>query len=195
VDTYANPLTVGTANASLTNTSGVLESPDGTASYTGNSITTTTSGKTTITFRFYAYGAEAAGGNGGLEGNLTFGGTLVASPTISTTGTLSAVNTTYGTASASPTSFTVSGNALNGTTAVTVTPPAGFEVATSADFSTTIGTSASALSLGTATSIASTTVYVRLAATTVVGAYSGNIVVAGGGGIFSKCGYRFQYGF
>jgi hypothetical protein len=183
VDAYANPLTVGTANASLTNTSGVLESPDATSSYTGNSITTTTSGKTTITFRFYAYGAEAAGGNGGLEGNLTFGGTLVAAPTISSTGTLSAVNTTYGTASASPTSFTVSGSNLNGTAAVTVTPPAGFEVATSSDFSTTIGTSASALSLGTASSIASTTIYVRLAATTVVGAYSGNIVVAGGGAI------------
>jgi len=183
VDTYANPLAVGSANASLTNTSGVLESPDGTTSYTGNSITTTTSGKTTITFRFYAYGAEAAGGNGGLEGNLTFGGTLVASPTISTSGTLSAVNTNYGTASASPTSFTVSGSALNGTAAVTVTPPAGFEVATSSDFSTTIGTSASALSLGTATSIASTTIYVRLAATASVSGspYSGNIVVAGGG--------------
>ena len=106
-----------------------------------------------------------------------------ASPTISTSGTLSAVNTTYGTASASPTSFTVSGSNLNGTTAVTVTPPAGFEVATSSDFSTTIGTSASALSLGTATSIASTTIYVRLAATASVSGspYSGNIVVAGGG--------------
>ena len=106
-----------------------------------------------------------------------------ASPTISTSGTLSAVNTTYGTASASPTSFAISGSNLNGTAAVTVTPPAGFEVATSSDFSTTIGTSASALSLGTATSIASTTIYVRLAATASVSGspYSGNIVVAGGG--------------
>jgi hypothetical protein len=183
VDTYANPLTVGTANASLTNTSGVLESPDGTSPYTGNSITTTTSGKTTITFRFYAYGAESASGTGGLEGNLTFGGTLVAAPTISISGTLSAVSTTYGTASTSPTSFTVSGSGLNGTAGVTVTPPVGFEVATSSDFSTTIGTSASALSLGTATSIASTTIYVRLAASASVSGspYSGNIAVAGGG--------------
>jgi hypothetical protein len=106
-----------------------------------------------------------------------------ASPTISTSGSLSAVNTTYGSASATPTSFTVSGSSLNGTAAVTVTPPVGYEVATSSDFSTTIGTSASALSLGTATSISSTTIYVRLSATASVSGspYSGNIVVAGGG--------------
>jgi hypothetical protein len=143
----------------------------------------------TVTFRIYPYGttrcdlAVGAASNTGTFriDNLTINGTVSAAPTISTSGTLSAVNTTYGTASTSPTSFTVTGSALNGTTAVTVTPPAGFQVATSSDFSTTIGTSASALSLGTATSIASTTVYVRLAAATVVGSYSGNIVVAGGG--------------
>jgi len=105
------------------------------------------------------------------------------SPTISTSGSLTAVNTTYGTASESTTSFSVSGSNLNGTTDVTVTPPAGFEVATSSDFSTTIGTSASALSLGTATSISSITIYVRLSATASFSGspYSGNIVVAGGG--------------
>jgi predicted RNA-binding protein with TRAM domain len=104
-----------------------------------------------------------------------------ASPTISNSGTLSALTTTYGTAS-SYSSFTISGSNLNGT-AVTVTPPAGFEVATSSDFSTTIGTSASSLSLGTATSISSTTIYVRLSGTSSVSGspYSGNIVVAGGG--------------
>ena len=143
----------------------------------------------TVTFRIYPYGttrcdlaAGAASNTGTFRvDNVTINGTVSAVPSISTSGTLSAVNTTYGTASASPTSFTVSGSALNGTAAVTVTPPAGFEVATSSDFSTTIGTSASALSLGIASSIASTTIYVRLAATTVVGAYSGNIIVAGGG--------------
>ena len=175
VDTYAAPLTVGTAHASLTNTSGVLESPDGTTSYTGNSITTTTSGKTTIKFRFYAYGAESAAGTGGLEGNLTFGGTLTAAaiPTISTTGSLSAVSTTYGTAS-SNTSFSVSG--ANMTAGILVTPPSGFEVSQSAGSgfgaTTTVGAE------GT---ISSTTVYVRLAATTVPGNYSGNIVLSSSG--------------
>ena len=82
VDSYGTPLSVGTANVSLTNTSGVLESPDANSSWTGNSIITTTSGQTTITFRFYAYGAEdALAGTGGLQGNLTFGGTLTAATT------------------------------------------------------------------------------------------------------------------
>lgn len=157
----------------------------GNCSSTGNTYTynfTDFTTSQTVTFRIYIYNGSAAS-NSFRFGTITVGGSITASPTISTSGTLSAVNTTYGTASASPTSFTVSGSALNGTTAVTVTPPAGFEVATSSDFSTTIGTSASALSLGTASSIASTTIYVRLAATASVSGspYSGNIVVAGGG--------------
>ena len=48
---------------------------------------------------------------------------------ISTSGTFSAVDTTYGTASTSPTSFSVSGTNL--TNNLIVTPPAGFEVSTS----------------------------------------------------------------
>jgi hypothetical protein len=104
-----------------------------------------------------------------------------ASPTITPSGTPTALSTTYGAAS-SNTSFTVSGSSLNGTTPVVVTPPAGFEVATTSDFSTTIGTSASGLSLGTSTVI-NTTIYVRLAATATVSSspYSGNIVISGGG--------------
>jgi hypothetical protein len=157
----------------------------GNCSSAGNSYTydfTDFTTSETVTFRIYIYNATTIGASYRF-GTITVGGTATAIPTISIGGTLSAVNTTYGTASASPTSFTVSGSALNGTAAVTVTPPAGFEVATSSDFSTTIGTSASALSLGTATSIASTTIYVRLAATASVSGspYSGNIVVAGGG--------------
>ena len=101
-----------------------------------------------------------------------------ATPTISTTGTLSAVNTTYGTASATPTSFTVSG--ANMSAGIAVTPPTGFEVATTSDFSTTIGTNASALTVGASGTISSTTVYVRLAATAAVGSspFSGNIVLS-----------------
>ncbi|MCA0426309.1 MAG: T9SS type A sorting domain-containing protein [Bacteroidetes bacterium] len=93
LDSYGSAISVGTVNSSISHSSGVLETPDGTSGYTGNIITVTTSGQTSITFRFYAYGAEATSGTGGLEGNLSFGGTLVASsstPTI-TTPTVSAI--------------------------------------------------------------------------------------------------------
>jgi hypothetical protein len=80
-------------------------------------------------------------------------------PTIATTGTLSAVNTTYGTASASPTSFSVSGSNL--TADLTVTAPSGYEVSTSIGS----GYGASLNLTQTGGSVASTTVYVRLTAT------------------------------
>jgi len=78
IDSYGSALSVGTVNGSITHTSGILETPDANSGYTGNVITTSTSNQTTITFRFYAYGAESNTGTGGLQGNLTFGGTLVA---------------------------------------------------------------------------------------------------------------------
>ena len=78
-----------TSNALLTNTSGVLETPDSNSGYTGNSITISSSGQNSITFRFYSYGAESSSGTGGLEGNLTFGCTLSSSnPTIIASGIL-----------------------------------------------------------------------------------------------------------
>jgi uncharacterized repeat protein (TIGR02543 family) len=112
-----------------------------------------------------------------ISGNTTLYAqwTLVSSPTITTSGTLSAINTTYGTASASPTNFSVSGSAL--TNDITITPPSGFEV------STTIGSGyTTSLTLAQSSgSVALTTIYVRLAATTAVGSYSGNISVASTG--------------
>ncbi len=98
---------------------------------------------------------------------------------ISTGSTLAAVNTTYGTASATPTSFTVSG--ANMIAGITVTPPEGFEVSTVAEFTSNVGTNASPITVGAAGTISSTTIYVRLAATTVVGSYSGNIVLTSTG--------------
>ena len=96
-----------------------------------------------------------------------------ATPVISTSGTLLAVNTTYGTASASPTSFSVSG--ANMTAGILVTPPTGYQVslASGSGYASTVTVS------GTGT-IASTTVYVRLSSTaTVAGSpYSGNIVLS-----------------
>ncbi|MEY4487767.1 MAG: hypothetical protein RIQ79_275, partial [Verrucomicrobiota bacterium] len=100
-------------------------------------------------------------------------GTVAASlPVISTTGTLAAVDTTYGTASPAPATFSVSG--ANLTAPIVVTPPAGFEVS-----QTIGGTSgyAATQSIGTSGTLASTPVYLRLAANTPVAAtYSGNVV-------------------
>lgn len=99
------------------------------------------------------------------------------SSTLTASGTLSAISTTYGTASGNS-SFTISGSSLDGT-AVTATSPAGFEISTSSSF-TSVGTSSSPLALGSSASF-SNTIYVRLAATTSAGSYSGNVVISGGG--------------
>ena len=95
-----------------------------------------------------------------------------ASPSISTSGSLSVVNTSYGTASTNPTSFTVSG--ANLAAGITVAPPAGFEVSAS-NPNSFVGKGNSVI-VGSAGAVASTTVFVRLAADTDAGTYSGNIV-------------------
>ena len=118
-------------------------------------------------------------GNSGVSNLDNFSATqLSVLPTITLTGTLGAVNTTYGTASASPTSFQISGSNLTGAPGnLTVTPPSGYEVSrtNNSGYSTSLSVPYSSSTL------ASTNVYVRLTATTAVGTYSGNITVSGGG--------------
>ena len=121
--------------------------------------------------------ATNSSGVGADSGTLTET-TGAATGLLGLSGSLTAFTSTYGLVSTGQ-SFSVTGSDLNGTD-ITVTPPAGFEVATSSDFSTTLGTSSSPLSLGTSASI-NTTVYVRLASTTDAGSYGGDITVAGGG--------------
>ncbi|MFM8809778.1 MAG: MBG domain-containing protein, partial [Chthoniobacterales bacterium] len=99
-------------------------------------------------------------------------GVTSSSPTISATGTLSAVNTAYGTASTNPTSFTLSG--ANLAAGITVAPPAGFEV--SAGNTNAFGGRGNSILVGSGGAVSNTTVFVRLAAATDVGTYSGNIV-------------------
>jgi hypothetical protein len=99
-------------------------------------------------------------------------GVTSTSPTLSTTGSLSAVNTVYGIASTNPTSFTLSG--ANLAEGITVAPPAGFEV--SAGNTNGFAGQGNSIIVGSAGTVASTTIFVRLAADTDVGNYSGNIV-------------------
>jgi gliding motility-associated-like protein len=98
--------------------------------------------------------------------------TAVVIPAIISTGELSALNTIYGTASAS-TSFNLSGTDLS--TGVLITPPAGFEVSTdNITFSNTV-------TVGGAGNINNILVYVRLSQTTNTGIYSGNVTMSSAG--------------
>ena len=91
-------------------------------------------------------------------------------PAVNVSGTLSAVNTTYGTASTTPTSFTISGANLK--EGITINAPSGFEISQTAG-----GTSGYAATqiVGAAGTVLEKMIYVRLTATTPVGTYSGNI--------------------
>lgn len=111
----------------------------------------------------------------------TYSIAVTSSPAIATSGTLSAVNTTYGSASATPSSFTVSGT--NMTAGITVTPPAGFEVSQTAGGASGFAGSGTAITVGSSGTIAAKTIYVRLVATaTVAGSpYSGDIVCSSTG--------------
>lgn len=111
------------------------------------------------------------------SGNVGFGTISIsapAGPAITTSGTLATVNTTYGTASATPTSFSVSGSSLTGN--LTVTPPSRYEVSLSSGSGYT-----TSLTITASGTLSATTVYARLAAANAIGSYSGNIVVSGGG--------------
>jgi hypothetical protein len=135
---------------------------------------------TTVTFQivntngvnggtWYIYDkANTAGNDFEIAGSVDPVG--VATPTVSISGTLAAVNTTYGTASSAPTSFAVSGSNL--TEAISIAVPSGYEI------SQTVGGAsgyAAMQTVGAAGTVAEKTIYVRLTATTPVGTYSGNI--------------------
>jgi gliding motility-associated-like protein len=102
---------------------------------------------------------------------VTFTITVNPSPAISTSGSLSALATIYGTPS-STTFFSVSGTWL--TSALTVTAPIGFELSTdNINFSKTLTIN------NNSGSINAVRVYVRLSSITAVGTYSGNMVISG----------------
>ena len=91
---------------------------------------------------------------------------------INTSGSLSALTTTRGTASASI-SFNVAGNALSG--GILVTSPTGYEVSLdNSSFSPTV-------TVGSGGTFASIPVYIRLSASASYGTYSGNIILTSTG--------------
>jgi hypothetical protein len=99
-------------------------------------------------------------------------------PVVSTSGSLAALSTTYGTPSSSST-FNVSGTDM--TAGILVTAPTGFEV--SLNNATGYATS---ITVGGAGTIASTTVYIRLNSATPVGSYAGNVILSSSGAVSSN---------
>ena len=82
LDSFAAPISgYTTVHAALNQSSGVLTyAADATTSATNNTLTFPTPNYQNlagVTFRFYGYNAEAAGGTGGLEGNFMFTGEAV----------------------------------------------------------------------------------------------------------------------
>jgi hypothetical protein len=97
------------------------------------------------------------------------------SATVAASGNLSVLSASYGSASLTASSFTVSGQNL--TQGIQVDPPDGFEVSLASDGAS--GYAATQTVAGTGT-IAPTTVFIRLAAGSAVGFYSGDIVCSSG---------------
>lgn len=120
-----------------------------------------------------AFGSFITSGDDGCTGKpVSFTITVNPAPEIKATGLLNAVNTTYGTSSASS-SFFVS--ATNLATGIIVTPPPGFEVsADNLNFS-------SIITIAGAGNFVTLPVYIRLAAVSNAGNYSGNILLSSKG--------------
>jgi hypothetical protein len=97
------------------------------------------------------------------------------SPTVAASGNLSVLNSTYGSASLTATSFTVSGASL--AQGILVDPPDGFEVSLAEDGVTGFAATQTISGAGT---IAATTVFIRVAAGSPAGSHSGNIVCSSG---------------
>jgi len=82
VDLFAEPIaTYTTLNAGLIHSDGVLTNPDTNSNWAGNVMDLTASkfqDQSSITFRLYGYNSEGGPGTGGIQGPLTFTGTIAA---------------------------------------------------------------------------------------------------------------------
>jgi hypothetical protein len=81
VDSFASVLTNYTSlNASITESLGILTTPDANAGYTGNTLDLSGGSfdnLTSVTFRLYGYNSEGTAGTGGLQGPISFSGASV----------------------------------------------------------------------------------------------------------------------
>lgn len=81
VDSFATIITNYTVPANVTNNAGVITIGDVTSTTLTNIVLDLSAASfqnlTAITFRFYAYNSEATGGTGGLQGPLSFSGSLL----------------------------------------------------------------------------------------------------------------------
>jgi gliding motility-associated-like protein len=108
-------------------------------------------------------------GCNGIPMNFTITVDPVLPASVNAMGALNSLSTTYGTPSTAE-SFNVSGSGLNA--GISVAPPPGFELsADNVNFSATV-------TIGSGGNIPAQTVYIRLAAATPVGSYSGNIQIS-----------------
>ncbi|MGL2966865.1 YDG domain-containing protein [Flavobacterium sp. XGLA_31] len=163
----------GNTTATLSGTavlSGVVGTDDVTLTGTPTAVFVSSSVGTGITVNVTGYAITgAAVANYLLVQPTALSADIIANtPTLFASGTLSAVSTTYGTASGT-TSFSLSAQSLN--EGVHVSAPAGFEVSDG-------GAYATAITVGGAGSLSATTINVRLAATTAAGTYSGNVTLS-----------------
>lgn len=166
IDTDANFTEAATSSSSGAITYSSSNTSAATVNSTTGEVDVVGTGTTTIT------ATQVANGTFCVD-TATYSLTVTTTtPFISTSGTLAALSTIYGTASTN-TTFTVSaGNLTNN---LIITAPTGFEVSLSAGSGF-----ASSLDLGT-TNRTNTIIYVRLAATTDFGTYSGNVVASSTG--------------
>jgi hypothetical protein len=183
VDGYSSnlPASISPANANLsvvaTNIFQVTDAT--TTAQNGSTITLDASFdniSTAVTFRFYAWNAEAAGGSFGID-NVVFNGTANAgiTPNISvSSSSLSGFISTASVVSAEQ-SYNVSGSNL--TADIVVTPPAGFQISTTSGS----GYSSSAINLTPSSgTVAATPIYVVLNSAT-LGTNTGDITNASTG--------------
>ena len=126
------------------------------------------------TFRLYGYGGSSSGSGNWRVDDIKISVSVISGPVVYANGSLNPFSNTSGTASGEQT-FIVSGYNLTGD--LTVTPPAGFEIKTTGDYS-----SLPLKILRFGVSVAPTVVTVRVAAATPANpSLSGNLTVSSSG--------------
>ena len=162
MDNYASDIQISTGN--LSNSSWGLKDL-GLLSLASSSGTT---------FRLYGYGGSSSGSGNWRVDDVKISVSVISGPVVYANGSLNPFSNTSGTASGEQT-FIVSGYNLTGD--LTVTPPAGFEIKTTGDYS-----SLPLKILRFGVSVAPTVVTVRVAAATPANpSLSGNLTVSSSG--------------